>query len=114
MDWRAGASIACSTTSSRCKRSCSVRRPRTAGITTETRYEAKPGWFCLIARAAAPQALLPFRYMDGTCPKSYSSPRVASLKRDRDGRIKSGLQAPSAVGTAAPLDVTPLGDVLAA
>ena len=25
-----------------------------------------PGWFSLIARAAAPQALLPFRYTDGT------------------------------------------------
>ena len=27
------------------------------------RYEGKPGWFSLIARAASPQALLPFRYV---------------------------------------------------
>jgi hypothetical protein len=28
-------------------------------------YEGKPGWFSLIARAAEPQALLSFRYIDG-------------------------------------------------
>jgi hypothetical protein len=30
------------------------------------KYERKPGWFPLIARAPSPQALLIFRYTDGT------------------------------------------------
>jgi hypothetical protein len=29
------------------------------------KYEWEPGWFPLIARAASPQALLSFRYIDG-------------------------------------------------
>jgi hypothetical protein len=30
------------------------------------KYEREPRWFPLIARAASPQALLSFRYIDGT------------------------------------------------
>jgi hypothetical protein len=32
---------------------------------TDEGYEGKPGWFSLIASAAAPQSLLPFRYIEG-------------------------------------------------
>jgi hypothetical protein len=35
-------------------------------IPQRNEYEGKPGWFSLIARAAQPQALLPFRYIEGT------------------------------------------------
>jgi hypothetical protein len=38
----------------------------------------EPGWFPLIARAAAPQALLSFRYIDGIYfEKRLSWPRLA-------------------------------------
>ncbi len=38
----------------------------------------------LIARAAVPQALLPFRYVEGTCFRSvYTSPR-ATVKKNKD------------------------------
>src|SRR5450759_2078306 len=40
------------------------------------RYEGNPGWFSLIARAALPHALLPFRYTELDFSRVFSWPRL--------------------------------------
>src|ERR1700686_216216 len=54
----------------------------------------KPGWFPLLARAATPQALLSFRYTDGSDLSSRSPPREGDIhRRELDGLAKPGLPA---------------------
>src|ERR1700682_4519704 len=45
-----------------------------------SQYEGKPGWFSLIASAAAPQSLLPFRYIDGIYLEAEARPRLGGAR----------------------------------
>jgi hypothetical protein len=57
------------------------------------KYEGKPGWFSLIARAAAPQGLLPFRYTVGIVLKAFSTQRLAGWEtKSRPGGAQPPLQ----------------------
>jgi hypothetical protein len=61
-------------------------------------YEGKPGWFSLIARAALPQALLPFRYTDGDFLKSHSRRRLGAIKDKVAAGMNPAAIAMSAIG----------------
>jgi hypothetical protein len=46
-------------------------------------YEREPGWFPLIARAAPPQALLSFRYIDGIYLRISFSTRRRVVEKNK-------------------------------
>jgi hypothetical protein len=58
--------------------------------------EGKPEWFSLIARAASPQALLPFRYAVGICSISHYRQRLGV----EQNKVAAGMN-PAAIATLA-------------
>jgi len=66
--------------------------PSKSGLQATTNMRENPDGFPS-SRVRFAQALLPFRYIDGTLFSSYSTRRMVAVKSVRDGRSKSALQA---------------------